>query len=192
MENRLVIVGITGAFGSGKSTAADFFESLGFRKITLSWFLEEEIKNKKEETHITRKMLQDLGNDLRKQYGSGVLAKKALNYLKREKIQKAVVDGIRNVGEIDVLRENANFVLLAIVADRAVRFERLKHLKRREDLTEEVFAKLDRRDLGLGQKETGLQVAACQALADIFIDNNGEQAEFTKKLEQFLKNRKLL
>lgn len=180
------IIGITGAFGSGKSTAASFFESKGFKKIILSSFLEEEAKNQGV-GKITRKILQDIGNEWRKKYGSGVLAKKALALLKKDKTDRYVIDGIRNVGEIDELRKNDAFVLLAIITDRRIRFERLRKLKRRELLTWELFTKLDRRDLGLGQKKTGLQVAACIALADVFIENNGSMEGFKKKLERSLK-----
>lgn len=189
MENKnkqFFIIGITGAFGSGKSTAADFFASRGFKKIILSSFLEEEAK-KRGFCKITRKMLQDIGNQWRKKYGSGILTKKALELLKGEKVEKAVIDGIRNVGEINKLKKYKSFVLLAIISDRKVRFNRLAKLKRREKLSWELFKKLDRRDLGLGQKNTGLQVIACQKLADYFIENNGNKKDFERKLENLLK-----
>lgn len=185
-KNKSFVIGITGAFGSGKSTAASFFEAKGFSPIILSSFLEEEAK-KISDKKITRKILQDIGNKLRKKYGNGILAEKALAHLQKKHIEKVIIDGIRNVGEIDMLRKQTRFILLAVVADRKIRFERLVGLKRRERLTWELFTKLDRRDLGLGQKETGLQVTACQALADIFIDNNGDMEAFKVKLDHFLK-----
>ncbi|MBI1982502.1 MAG: AAA family ATPase [Candidatus Levybacteria bacterium] len=187
MENKPLIIGITGAFGSGKSTAADFLESLGFRKIILSSFLEEEAK-KRGIKEITRKILQDIGDEWRKKSGTDVLAKKAGELLKKERIKLAIIDGIRNVGEIDELRKDQGFVLLAIIADRKVRFDRLSKLKRRESLTWDLFTKLDRRDLGLGQRKTGLHVAECIALADYFIDNNHGIDEFYNKLKKFSKN----
>lgn len=187
MKNKPLVIGVTGAFGSGKSTAADFLKSQGFRKIVLSSFLEEETK-KRGIKNITRKVLQDIGNQWRKKYGVGILAKKALKLLKKEGIKLAVIDGIRNVGEIDEFRKDQRFVLLAVIADRKVRFERLQKLKRREALTWDLFTKLDRRDLGLGQRKTGLHVAECIALADYFIDNNGGRDEFYKKLKKFIKS----
>lgn len=188
MKNKPLVIGITGAFGSGKSTASNFFNQKGFTKLTLSSFLEEEAK-KRGIKKITRRILQDIGNKWRKGQGKGVLAKKAIEFIKKNKINKAVIDGIRNVGEIDMLRENGNLILLSIVADREVRFNRLKVLKRRENLNWELFTKLDRRDLGLGQKESGLHVAECIALADYFIDNNSSIEDFKIKLEAFLKKK---
>ena len=185
METNSLLIGITGGFGSGKSTASSLFELKGFMKITLSSFLEEEAK-KRSFKKITREILQDIGNEWRKNFEHGILAEKAVDYIKKERIRKAVIDGIRNIGEIKELKKEKNFVLIAIILSKKNRFERLKNLKRREKLTCEIFRKLDRRDMGLGQKHTGLQVAACQKLADIVIENNGIPEEFVKKLNSFL------
>lgn len=181
-----MIIGITGAFGSGKSTAANFFESKGYSKITLSYFLEEEAR-KRAVRKITRKILQDVGNEWREKLSKEVLARKALEYLRKNKIEKAVIDGIRNLGEVEEFSKSKNFILLAIVTNRKIRFERIKNKKGRERLSPELFRKLDMRDLGIGEKLTGLQVAYCIAEADIFISNNKNKGSFKSKLERFLR-----
>lgn len=187
LEQKPLFIGITGAFGSGKSTAADFFEERGFTKIVLSSFLEKEAKTRGIKK-ITRKILQDIGNEWRKKYGPGILAKKAVWYLKSKKIERAVVDGIRSLGEVEEFKKNNNFVLVAIVANRKIRFERLRNLKRREKLTWDIFERLDKRDLGIGEEKTGLQVAFCIAASDVFTDSNGKIEEFKNKLNDFLKD----
>lgn len=178
------IIGITGAFGSGKSTAAKYLESKGFRKITLSMFLEEEAK-KRGVKKITRKVLQDIGNELRNKYGSGFLARKAIDYLEGNGIHNIVIDGIRNIGEVEELSKKGRFVLVAVIANRKIRFERAKKRKGREKLTPEVFKKLDMRDLGIGENHLGLQVAYCIAMSDIFISNNKNKKRFMEKLKIF-------
>lgn len=187
LKYKPLIIGITGAFGSGKSTAANFLESKGLKKIILSSFLEEEAKKRNKE-RITRRILQDIGNEWREKYGKDILAKKTIEFLRKEKLQNTVIDGIRNLGEIEEFRKNGEFILVAIVANRKVRFERLKSLKRREQLTWDLFERLDKRDLGIGEKQTGLQVAFCIASADVFIDSNGSIEDFQNKLEYFLKD----
>src|SRR3990167_8803446 len=186
MKTDGLLIGITGGFGSGKSEAASFFELKGFSRIILSSFLEEEAVRRGFKK-ITRKILQDTGNEWRKEFGNGVLSEKAVDFIRRNKIEKAVIDGIRNIGEVERLRKEKNFILLGIVSNKKNRFERLKNLKRREKLTWEIFKKLDRRDMGVGQKQAGLHVVECIALSDIFIDNNGTKEEFERKLPQFLK-----
>jgi len=180
------IVGITGAFGSGKSTAASYLKDKGFESISLVSFLEEEAK-KRGVRKITRRILQDIGNQWREEFGSDILAKKALKIIKDKKIKLAVVDGFRNPQEILEFRKSKNFTLLGIVTDRKIRFDRLKKLKRREDLTWELFDKLDKRDLGLGQKDHGLHVAQCLAMSDAFIENNEDLDKFKEKIDNFLK-----
>ena len=175
------IIGISGPFGSGKTTAANFFETKGYKVIVLSSFLEEEAKKRK--LPITRKVLQDIGNEWREKSGSSILMKKALQNIKID--EKVVIDGLRNLGELDSLKKE-NGILLAIVADKKTRFDRLKNLKRREQLTEDLFRTLDLRDLGINEKITGLQTAFCIALADIFIDSNSTIQEFERKLDKFL------
>ncbi len=181
------VIGITGTFGSGKSTAASFLSSHSYHQISLSSFLEEEAQKRKKK-RITRRLLQDIGNEWREKYGRGVLAKKAIEYIEKSSKSQFVIDGIRNTGEIEVFKKEADFTLIGVIADRPVRFERLKKIKRREDLTPELFYKLDCRDLGLGQKTTGLQVAFCFSLADHFLENNGTLEELHKKIEALVKS----
>ncbi len=183
LENKPLIIGITGAFGSGKSTAADFLKNLGFAKISLVQFLEEELKSRGE-NKITRKLLQDLGNQLREKYGAEVLAQKALALIKEKRIKKAVVEGFRNSLEIEEFRKQGGFKLIGIVVNRNIRFERLRKLVRREKLNWVLFNKLDNRDLGIGEGKKGLQVAICLALSDIFIENNSSLEELKNKIQE--------
>jgi len=182
LKHKPLIIGITGTFGSGKSTAADFLKSIGLTKISLVQFLEEELENRGERK-ITRKLLQDLGNELREKYGAGILAQKALALINEKTMRKVAVEGFRNSLEIDEFRKQSNFKLVGIVVNRKIRFDRLKRLDRREKLNWELFNKLDNRDLGIGEGKKGLQVAICLALSDIFIENNRSLIELKSKIE---------
>jgi dephospho-CoA kinase len=181
LKNDPLIIGITGAFGSGKSTAAEILESFGFIKISLAWFLEEELKNQGRK-EIFRRSLQDLGNKWRKECGPGILAKKAIALIKEKRLQKVAIEGFRNNAEIEELRKFKNFKLIGIVVNRKLRFERLQKLNRREQLNWDLFNKLDNRDLGIGEGRDGLQVAICLALSDIFIENNCGLKELKNKI----------
>lgn len=188
LKHKPLIIGITGAFGSGKSSASDFLKALGFVKVTLAQFLEETLANRGER-RITRKLLQDLGNQLREKYGAGILAKKALALINEKAIKKAVVEGFRNSLEIEEFRKQSNFKLIGIVVNRRIRFDRLKKLVRREKLNWELFNELDNRDLGIGEGKKGLQVAICLALSDIFIENNRSLGELKNKIQDAIKEK---
>lgn len=188
LKQKPLIIGITGAFGSGKSTAASFLRRLGFTKISLVQFLEEELKSQGER-RITRKLLQDLGNKLREKYGGGILAQKALALIKEKAIKKAVVEGFRNSLEIEELRKQNKFKLIGIVVNRKIRFDRLKKLDRREKLNWKLFNELDNRDLGVGEGKKGLQVAFCLALSDIFIENNRSLEDFKSRIQEALREK---
>lgn len=180
------VIGITGAFGSGKSTAADYLEKKGYAKISLSKFLEDALLYLGEK-EITRKKLQDLGNMWREKHGAGVLAVRAIEYMQDKKLEKVVVEGFRNLKEIEEFKKLNNFKLIGLFVNRDVRYNRLKNLKRREKLTPELFEKLDYRDMGIGEKEAGLQVAVCVAISDVFIENNGLEKELFQKIEEIEK-----
>lgn len=181
------IIGITGTFGSGKSTAADFLSTLGYTKISLSKFLEDALVYSGDK-NITRKKLQDLGNAWREQHGNGVLAIKAAEHIKEKKMEKVVIEGFRNLGEIEEIKKTGKLTLIALLVNRSVRYKRLSKSKRREKLTPELFEKLDSRDMGVNEKESGLQVAVCIACADIFLENNTTEKELQKKLEATIKH----
>ncbi len=182
---KIKIIGITGTFGSGKSTAADYLVSKGYTKIVLSKFLEDALTYSGEKD-ITRKKLQDLGNSWREMHGAGVLGKKAVEHIQEKNIEKIVVEAIRNIQEIEELRKIGEVSLIALLVDRNIRYKRLIKLKRREKLTSDLFEKLDLRDMGVGEKNTGLQVAICIAISDIFIENNKTEKELFKKFEEVI------
>lgn len=186
LKYKPLIVGITGAFGSGKSTAAEILKSFGFEKISLAQFLEDELKNRGEK-NITRKLLQDLGNEWRGRYGAEILAKKALDLIGKRAFKKVVIEGFRNCAEIEEFRRFGKLKLIGIVVNRKIRFERLKKLDRREKLDWKLFNELDNRDLGIGEGKEGLQVAICLALSDVFIENNHGQDELKKKMKDAIK-----
>jgi len=185
MIDQKKIIGISGAFGSGKSTAADLLQELGYHKISLSSFLEEELERRG--ALITRENLQDLGNEWRVKFGNSILVQRAIDKAERNNWTEIVIEGFRNSEEILYLRKY-RALFISLVVNRATRLTRLKNLKRREELTEEIFERLDNRDLGIGEKESGLQTALCLAMADIFIENNGSLKELEDRVKE-IKNK---
>jgi dephospho-CoA kinase len=79
-----IIIGVVGQIACGKGVLVKYLiKKLGFTSFSLSSLLHEELK-KQNIKNYTRKELQDLGDDWRKKYGDGVLAKKAIKKLRVE------------------------------------------------------------------------------------------------------------
>lgn len=72
-------MGLVGTLGAGKSTAVEYLISKGFEYIKLSDIIREKSNRK----NLDRANLQDIGNALRRKYGSGNLAKEAWRNTKK-------------------------------------------------------------------------------------------------------------
>ncbi|MFC2158044.1 AAA family ATPase [Acidobacteriota bacterium] len=172
-------IGLTGTNASGKGEAARFFKEAGFEYCSLSDLIREEVQQRGEAE--TRDNLIRIGNELRENYGPDVLARRIL-----EKIgKKTVIDSIRNPHEIDTLRTQPDFILLAIDAPVESRYERSKFRGRNESVNtlEEFIAKEEEE---ITDNEKGQQLRNCMDMADALIMNDGSLDEFYAKLEKFL------
>ena len=138
-----MIIGLTGTIGSGKGEIAEFFKNKNFSYFSLSHVVREEAT--KLGIKHERKLLQDLGNELRKKHGNGVLVLKLLDKIKSNK--NVIIDSIRNTAEIGELRKLKNFYLIAVNAFLDTRFKRSRSRNRESDpKTYDEFLILEKRD----------------------------------------------
>lgn len=167
-----LIIGLVGPIASGKGVVGKYLESLGFTYSSLSDRVREEATRRG--MPLIRENLQNIGDELRENYGGSVLMELTEQML-IESEGNWVIDSIKNPYEARYLKEKLGGVIIAIDAPVELRMkwflERSK--KRKEDgKTEEDFWKAERRDMGEGESETGLQIAECLKLADLTIENN--------------------
>jgi dephospho-CoA kinase len=173
------LIGLTGTNGAGKGEAAAYFAAKGYARLSLSDVLREELARRGEPA--SRDNLIRVGNELRKRFGSDVLARRTM-----EKIgpgDRAVIDSIRNTGEIAFFRRQEGFVLLAIDAPPALRFARAAARGRDESAGDlEAFKRKEEEERagGAGAQQLGASMAA----ADRLIVNDGTLEEFRRKLEE--------
>lgn len=188
----MIYIGVVGQIASGKGILVNYLTShFNFISFSLSSIVHEELR-KKGMQKFTREDLQDMGDELRKQYGDAVLAKLAIKKLKvtSYKLQKKriVIEGIRNPGEIEFLKKNTNFILIGVKATRALRFKRLVLRNKEWDPKNySDFLKIDRRDIGVGQNKSGQQVGKCLNYCDYVLTNNNDIKEFEKKIRKLMK-----
>ena len=96
-----MIVGITGFFSAGKDSAAEYLVAKGYRHVSLSDIIREEMRARGLE--ITINNLTRTGNELRSNEGPDVLACRALAILPDD--ADAVVTSIRHGAEVEAQRD---------------------------------------------------------------------------------------
>lgn len=182
------IIGLTGSIGSGKEVVKDILmKRFNCWYVHLSSLIKGELEKKK--SNFDRKAMQDLGNELRKKYGSHILAKLAVDYMQGDK-EMLIVDGIRNPGEVEYLRKKfgGNFVLIAVDAPQKLRFERIvKRTRSTDPKTWKEFVFLDERDQGKGEPAYGQQTVRCRDQADFVIFNDGSREKIESEVNDIVK-----
>ncbi|MCP4218747.1 MAG: AAA family ATPase [bacterium] len=178
-------IGLTGRMGSGKGEVVKVLEARGFKYISLSDIVREEIA--KIGRDVSRAESQDIGNRLRKEGGAGVLGKRVREKIEASDIEKWAVDGVRNPHEVDELKKLETFYLLGIDLNLDTLLSRIKSRKRSFDNADvdELKRRLDR-EWGIGEPEDGQQVGKCMALTDFTIDNNGSLEDLEKNIQTVL------
>jgi len=173
-ETRLI--GLTGTNGAGKGEVASYFQKKGYQYFSLSDLIREKLK--KETKELTRDNLIKMGNSLRKKFGADILARWALKKVKG----KAVIDSIRNPKEVEYLRRQKNFILIAVDAPVKLRYERAMKRGRNESAaTLQEFIQKEEEEMK--ESEEGQQLHTCLQMADRTIRNDGTLLDLYHKLE---------
>ena len=164
-NNKRLIVCLTGMPGAGKSSVASFLKEKGFEVVTMGDVVREEAKRQGlEPTDINLgKMMLKLRQDL----GPGAVGHIVLQKLARDgSSSNVVIDGIRSIAEVEVLKKVGHVRLLAIHASQNTRFKHLKERGRADAPSNgNEFAGRDKRELSVG-------VSEAIALANEVISNN--------------------
>ncbi len=165
--------------GAGKSTVASFLKDKGFAVVTMGDVIREEAKRQGlEPTDVNLgKMMLKLRQDL----GPGAVGQIVLQKLQRDHANNnnnnsgrgsdknssnVVIDGIRSVAEVEVLKKIGDVRILAIHASEDTRFNYLRKRGRADAPSDSnEFTGRDKRELSVG-------VSEAIALANEMISNN--------------------
>jgi len=175
-----MIIGITGTAGAGKDTLARYLSGAGFFHISLSDIIREEARRRG--LSLSRRNLQDLGNQMRRRYGLGIFSEKALAKIKKGK--NYAITSIRNPGEVVPLARRREFVLLAVDAPQEQRFCRVAGRGREngEEDVFEAFKKSEAREIA-SPDASSQQLAECMKMAQFKIINDTDLGSFFGKVD---------
>jgi len=159
-----LIVCLTGMPGAGKSTIVSKLKEEGYETFSLGDGVRSEAKRQNLEP--TGENLGKLMLELRQKNGPGAIAELIKESIQKSNHEIIIIDGIRSIHEINVLKETGNLKLLAVEASSETRFNFLTQRKRSDDpLTREKFEERDNREISVGLQEI-------IELADETIENN--------------------
>jgi dCMP deaminase len=181
-----MIIGITGFLASGKGAVSELLKQKDFIVYSCSDEIREECR--KNNIEITRDNLQRVGNELRQKFGANILAKRLVERITKEGLDKNyVVESIRTEGEIKELKKLPHFNLVFIDAKAMTRFERAKErLKEKEHISSfEDFKNSEKKELE-SKDPNSQNLERCKQLAEFTIDNNGSLKDLEKQVDDLL------
>ena len=170
-----LIVCLTGMPGSGKSTIVSALKSKGIETLNLGDGVRAEAKRRNLEPsgdNLGKLMLQ-----LREKNGPGAIANLLTDQIQDSKSNIIIIDGIRSMAEIEVLKNVGSVKLLSIEATSDTRYKFLSSRGRSDDpTTREKFEERDNRELGVGIGESIAIADETIVNSDITLDELTELA----------------
>lgn len=144
-------------------------------------FLEQEL-DKRWQPH-DRDAMRELADWLRRQFGPSYVIDQM--YKKAADLWKdAIIESIRNIWEIDKLRQYDQFFLLWIDADKELRYHRIvKRWSSTDHVTYEEFCEQEDKEIHT-QNPYEMNLVGCLALADVIIYNNWTVAQLYMEIER--------
>lgn len=187
-----VIIGVVGLKYSGKSVLTSYLvEDLGYRFYSLS----RVVRSEAERLCLSpgRRTLQNLGDQLRRRYGRDYLARRIVLEMYRDIVERGesidfiVVDGIKNVGEIEYLRRLERYYLIGVSAHVDKRHRRAVDDGSFKGDLAAFKDEVDKRDLQMRDRN-GQQVGLClKAVArEHVILNESTRDEFVLRAQEIL------
>lgn len=169
MSEDILIVALTGMPGAGKTTVANYLAQKGIPLLIMGDVVREAAQN--DGLEPTSGNLAKLMIRLREKNGPEAIAHLIANKIKTMKNEDkefavVIVDGIRSMAEIEVLKRVGQVKLLAIHGSILTRYSHIRE-RARSDVPSNIneFDKRDRVEMGVG-------ISDAIALADETISNN--------------------
>lgn len=179
-----MIIGITGTDGAGKGVVVDYLvKEKGYTHYSARALITEEIE--KRGLPIDREHTRLVGNDMRREFGNDVIVRISFEKAKQEGIEKAIIESIRALAEVQYLKEQGG-VLLAVDADQHLRYERIVGRGSETDnISFEEFQKQEAIEMN-DPDPNGMQKQKVMAMANHTVLNEGTLEELHAQIDEVL------
>jgi dephospho-CoA kinase len=176
----ILVIGLAGRIGAGKGAAAEYLK----KKYKAQQFVYSDILGdvlKRLHLPVTREELQKLGSCLREGLGADVLVDAMEGDLKAAKAELRLIDGLRYVNEVEMLRRFPHNKLIFLDAPLQLRYERSKARNQKGEGTM-TLSQFKTREKAATERE----LDAVKRQADIAIDNSGTLQELHAKIDRLM------
>jgi dephospho-CoA kinase len=175
------VIAFAGMPFSGKSEAVKIAKEMNIPVFRIGDMVWKEVENRRLE--LNEKNVGTIADQMRKEYGMDIWARRTLEKIRLiGESESIVIDGIRNIEEIDAFRRElgGSFVVIAVEATYEIRQKRaLKRSRKDDSKNVEKIKERDRRELRWG---LGVVIAS----ADVVVSNEGGIEEFRDKVRKIL------
>ncbi len=174
------IVALVGMCGSGKSVVCDMFVNKGWNRIYFGQVTMDELKNRGLEKNEQNE--RAVREELRREYGPAAFAKLLLPSIEKATEEgNTILDGLYSWSEYKCLKQHFgdDIAIVAVITDRAVRYERLTTREIRP-LTNEEAQSRDYAEI------ENLEKGGPISIADKFVLNNGDVDSLSSQIEALI------
>lgn len=179
--SKKIILGITGEMASGKDTVTKYIvEKYSAKRFMFS----DPLRDILDRLHLpqVRVNLASLSHTLRQTFGEDILAHVIENDAKKDKHELVVIDGIRRVSDIDLVRKLPEFTLVYVEADMERRYNRLTGRHQNVDDQTKTFDEFKQDHL----LETELSIPPLRVDAKYIINNDGTLEELYEQVDKVI------
>ncbi len=167
----MIVIGITGTLGAGKGTLVDYLvNERGMVHYSVRDYLIRQIE--KQGLTLNRDSMTQVANELRAKHSPAFI----IEELYAEAIlcgKSAIIESIRTPGEIDFLKKQGNFLLVAVDADPKIRYSRITlRASETDHIDYTTFLSNEKREFTTSDPNKQ-NLSKCIAMADIVLNNNG-------------------
>ncbi len=178
----MIIIGITGTLCAGKGAAVEYLKQKGFVHYSVRSFLTIEVK--KRGLEVNRDNMTVVANDLRTKYSSRYIIETIFNEATAAG-KDCIIESVRALGEVEFLKQQPHFVLLAVDADPKIRYTRaVSRASELDGVSFEKFIADEQREISPDPTKGNLH--GCMKLADFTLMNNMLLEDLHRQIDEIL------